>query len=168
VGQIELDVARAAQTTVVVLVPESGDAVQVMKAGLMEIGEVFCINKADRQGSDRLVVEVESMLNLRTRRDGWQPPVVRTVATGGEGLEELAAALTAHRRHLEESGLIGGRRREAVRDEIVELVEKRLRRDVWGQRQVAERLGLAVDEVLAGSSTPYRAADDILRMLQTN
>ncbi|MBN2536801.1 methylmalonyl Co-A mutase-associated GTPase MeaB, partial [candidate division WOR-3 bacterium] len=168
VGQIELDVARAAQTTVVVLVPESGDAVQVMKAGLMEIGEVFCVNKADRQGSDRLVVEVESMLNLRARLDDWRPPVVRTAATTGEGLTELLAALASHRIHLDGTGRLAARRRETVRNAVVELVEERLRRNVWQQAAVSALLDAAVAKVLAGSSTPYRAAGEILKMVEAD
>ena len=168
VGQIELDVAKAAQTTVVVLVPESGDSVQVMKAGLMEIGEVFCINKSDRQGADRLVVEVESMLRMRVGRrgDDWCPPVVRTSATSGDGVADLLKAVEDHREHLEVGDLLAQRRRTVVRMEIVELVEERLRTNVWQQQAVASRLGSLVEDTLAGNSTPYRAAEEILTMVQ--
>ena len=168
VGQIELDVAKAAQTTVVVLVPESGDSVQVMKAGLMEIGEVFCINKSDRQGADRLVVEVESMLRMRVGRrgDDWCPPVVRTSATSGDGIADLLRAVEDHRQHLEVGDLLAQRRRTVVRMEIVELVEERLRTNVWQQQAVASRLGSLVEDTLAGNSTPYRAAEEILTMVQ--
>ena len=88
VGQVELDVAATAQSTVVVLVPESGDSIQTMKAGLMEIGELFCVNKSDRDGADRLVMEVETMVEMK-KSDGWVPPVVKTVATTGKGIPEL-------------------------------------------------------------------------------
>ena len=168
VGQIELDVASTAHTTVVVLVPESGDAIQVMKAGLMEIGEVFCINKADRAGSDRLLIEVRSMLTLRTRQDEWEPPVVKTVATTGDGITELLSKLEAHHEFLLEDDRMAERRRVTVRNEIVELVEERLRRDIWGQGRVSDRLAESVEAVLAGTTTPYRAVNEILDIVQSD
>ncbi|MFO7676278.1 MAG: methylmalonyl Co-A mutase-associated GTPase MeaB [bacterium] len=161
VGQIELDVAAAAQTTVVVLVPESGDSIQVMKAGLMEIGEVFCVNKADRQGAERLVVEVQSMLNLRRRDEGWEPPVVETIATTGAGIEELLGRLESHRQFLDRSGLHEERRRHRVEAEVVELVEERLRRELWRRPRVKDRLAGLVEDVVAGRRTPYAAADEL-------
>ena len=86
VGQVELDIAGAAHSTVVVLVPESGDGIQTMKAGLMEIGDLFCVNKSDREGADRVVMEVETMVEMKTKTNGWVPPVVKTVATTGLGV----------------------------------------------------------------------------------
>jgi LAO/AO transport system kinase len=166
VGQIELDVAATAHTTVVVLVPESGDSIQVMKAGLMEIGEVFCINKADRQGAERLLVEVQSMLNLRRRDEGWEPPVVETVATAGTGVAGLLERLEQHRAFLLGSGRDEDRRRRRVRAEIVELVEDRLRRDVWSQARVSEQLACEVEAVLGGAGTPYSAAGRVLSRVQ--
>ena len=111
VGQVELDIAEATDTVAVVLVPESGDGIQAMKAGLMEIGDLFVVNKADREGADRVVNDLESMLDFRPRRDGWRPLVVKTVAARGEGLEELRGAVGEHRAHLEGSGHLSERRR---------------------------------------------------------
>jgi LAO/AO transport system kinase len=163
VGQTELDIAGAAHSTVVVLVPESGDGIQTMKAGLMEIGDLFCVNKSDREGADRLVMEIETMVEMKTKANGWVPPVVKTVATTGLGVPALLDQLEAHRKHLEASGAITERKRESVRAEIVELAEEWLRRDVWRRPEVTERLAGLVQQVLAGGTTPYRAAEAILK-----
>ncbi len=112
VGQVEVEVAGAADTTVVVVNPGWGDAVQANKAGLLEIADVFVINKADRPGADETRRDLERMLDL-TGADGWRPPVVATAATTGEGVEELWAAIDAHRRHLDDSGELEQRRRSA-------------------------------------------------------
>ena len=127
VGQSELEVAEAADTTVVVLVPESGDSVQAMKAGLMEIGDVFAINKADREGSDRAAHAVRSMIHLGTHRDGWEPPVVLTVAQSGKGVDELEAAIARHLAHLEAKGGLAQRRRHRLAERIEALVAARTR-----------------------------------------
>jgi LAO/AO transport system kinase len=163
VGQVELDIAGAAHSTVVVLVPESGDAIQTMKAGLMEIGDLFCVNKSDRDGADRLVMEVETMVEMKVKTDGWVPPVVKTVATTGLGVPALLDQLDAHRKHLEGSGALTERKRESIRSEIVELTEEWLRRDVWRRPDVTERLAGLVQQVLDGGTTPYRAAEAILK-----
>ncbi len=163
VGQVELDIAGAAHSTVVVLVPESGDGIQTMKAGLMEIGDLFCINKSDREGADRLVMEIETMVEMRARTNGWVPPVVKTVATTGLGVPSLLDQLDAHRKHLEASGALTERKRESTRAEIIELTEEWLRRDVWRRPEVTERLAGLVQQVLDGGTTPYRAAEAILK-----
>ncbi len=166
VGQVELDIAAAADTTVVVLVPESGDSIQVMKAGLMEIGEVFCVNKSDREGADRLVMEIETMLGLRNRDDGWRPPVVKTVATSAAGVEELLAELGRHREHLDRTGQMQARRKVRVTRKIRELVEERMRKDAWTRSEVRTRLGELVESVTRGESTPYRGADELMSLIR--
>ncbi len=180
VGQVELDIAGAAHSTVVVLVPESGDAIQTMKAGLMEIGDLFCVNKSDREGADRMVMEIETMVEMKVRTpnsecrtsaigdrrlaiDDWVPPVVKTVATTGLGIPGLLDQLDAHRKHLEGSGALTERKRESIRSEIVELTEEWLRRDVWRRPDVTGRLSGLVQQVLDGGTTPYRAAEAILK-----
>jgi len=163
VGQVELDIAAAAHSTVVVLVPESGDAIQTMKAGLMEIGDIFCINKSDREGADRLVMEVETMVEMKAKTNGWAPPVVKAVATTGLGVAALLDQLDAHRKHLETSGALMDRKRESIRAEIVELTEEWLKRDVWRRPEVTGRLDGLVRQVLDGGTTPYRAAEAILK-----
>jgi LAO/AO transport system kinase len=163
VGQVELDIAGAAHSTVVVLVPESGDGIQTMKAGLMEIGDLFCVNKSDREGADRMVMEVETMVEMKAKTDGWVPPVVKTVATTGLGVPALLDQLDAHRKHLDASGALMDRKSESIKSEIIELTEEWLRRDVWRRPDVTARLAGLVQEVLDGGTTPYRAAEAILK-----
>jgi LAO/AO transport system kinase len=161
VGQSEVDVAQAADTTVVVFSPEAGDGVQAMKAGLMEIAEVFCINKSDREGADRLVRDIEGALELVAKR-GWTPPVVRTVAQTGQGVKELLAAVDAHRAYLEKTGELEKRLAKRARNRIREIVEDRVLRDAWGQGR-RERLDELAARVVRGETTPYAAADELLR-----
>ena len=163
VGQVELDIAGAAHSTVVVLVPESGDAIQTMKAGLMEIGDLFCVNKSDREGADRMVMEIETMVEMKAKTNGWVPPVVKTVATTGLGVPSLLDQLDAHRKHLECSGALIDRKRESIKSEIVELTEEWLRRDVWRRPDTTSRLNELVQQVVDGGTTPYRAAEAILK-----
>ena len=119
VGQVELDIARTADTVVVVLVPESGDAIQAMKAGLMEIADIFVVNKSDREGADRVVRDLESALDVRPRSDPWRPEVLKIAAARSEGLEELLAGLNRHRQHLESSGLLAEKRRKTLRNRLL-------------------------------------------------
>jgi LAO/AO transport system kinase len=163
VGQVELDIAATAHSTVVVLVPESGDSIQAMKAGLLEIGDLFCVNKSDREGADRLAMEIEMMVELRSKADGWSPPVVKTVGTTGAGVPELLAAAGRHRAFLEAGDRLAGRRRQALRGEIVDLVEERLHRAVWQRPDVRQALDRQVEQVIAGGTTPFRAAEELLR-----
>jgi LAO/AO transport system kinase len=157
VGQSELEVAAVADTTVVVLTPGLGDGVQVIKAGIMEIADVFVVNKADLPGAQRIVQEVRTMQGLG-QSPAWRPPIVTAVATAGEGIEELLIAVEGHRRHLEASGEAGTRDEARLRDEAADLVGE------WARAE-ARRL-LDCDAELAGrlreDGTPYAAADEIL------
>ncbi|NUN51633.1 MAG: methylmalonyl Co-A mutase-associated GTPase MeaB, partial [Planctomycetaceae bacterium] len=125
VGQTEVEVAGAADTVVVILHPEAGDGVQAMKAGLMEVADVFVVNKADREGADRLVQDVLDVLELRRAApgDGWRPPVLKTVASTGEGLPALLASVEEHAARSRASGSFDRRRRGRVRSRIRDLVE---------------------------------------------
>ncbi len=165
VGQVEVAVAAAADTTVVVLTPGWGDAVQVSKAGLLEVGDVFAVNKADRGGADGAVRDLEAMLMLAPAPDparpAWSPPIVPTVATDGRGVAELLDAVCAHRRHLEDTGELQARRERRVRDELRAIVLERLTKradDICsgdGFDSVAAR-------VAAGIVDPYTAAGELL------
>ena len=159
VGQSELDIVGASDTTVVVLVPESGDSIQAMKAGLMEIGDLFCINKADREGAAATAAAIEFILQLK--QDAWRPKVLKTVATRAEGITELVDELRRHREHLEERDLLGLRRRERIRSEIKEIVEERIREELWSDRD--ESLPRLVQRVMDGELTPWSAAEEVLR-----
>src|SRR3989442_2441995 len=126
-GQAEVDVVGAGDTVVIVLVPGLGDAVQTMKAGLMEIGDAFVVNKADHDDPDRTVAEITMMLQLNQDRGGWRPPVVKTVATSAQGTDEALAAIEAHRAYLTANDLLERRRKERRRAEIVRGVGGRSR-----------------------------------------
>ena len=156
VGQSELEVAQTADTTAVVLVPESGDAVQAMKAGLMEIGDLFVINKADREGAERGAYAVRSALEMRPR-GGWDPPVLLTVASQGTGVEAVVGALEAHLAHLEQRGALEQRRRLRLEQRLEDLVRARL----WGDfrdRVPRDRWREVVAELVERRLTPRQAA----------
>lgn len=161
VGQSELDVAEKAHTTVVVLVPESGDGVQVMKAGLMEIADVFVVNKADRPGAAQLVAELNGTLDFRTW-DGWRPPVLQTTARDGEGVQELAAALDAHTAWLEQSGQRAVKMRRGMESRVRDLVQDRLVRETFETPAVKTLFAAGLEAIVQGASTPYRLAETIL------
>ncbi len=133
VGQSELDVARAADTTVVVLVPESGDSIQAMKSGLMEIADLFALNKSDREGANQAVAALKAILTLRiTHAKGeWIPDVVRTVGTTGDGIETLAASIEQHHHHMVEFGTLEHKRAERERERVRQLVERLLHHGFW-------------------------------------
>jgi LAO/AO transport system kinase len=160
VGQVEVEVAGAADTTVVVLNPGWGDAVQANKAGLLEIADVFVINKADRPGVDDARRDLEQMLELSATR-AWEAPIVPTVATTGEGVDELWSQLQRHRRWLVETGELERRRRERVTDELSRIVAARLMEQA---RQVGRGgdFDRVRDAVLARDLDPWTAADELL------
>lgn len=160
VGQVEVEVAGAADTTVVVVNPGWGDAVQANKAGLMEIADVFVINKADRPGSDLTRRDLESMLALSERRT-WRPPVISTVSTTGEGARELWSAIGDHRAHLESSGELAVRRSTRLTDELALIVEQRIRARAERALDTAGRAAIEV-EVVSGRLDPWSAADQVL------
>lgn len=162
VGQTELDVMRLADTVVVVLVPEAGDAVQVMKAGLLEIADVFVVNKADREGAARMIVELQQMLQLRPMPD-WTVPVVATQAVNDVGVAEVAAELARHR----EAGVRSASRRvpDEVRrtEELIDLLQESLHgRVMEAIAHAPDGLALVVEAVRAGFLDPYTAASRIL------
>jgi LAO/AO transport system kinase len=165
VGQCELDIAEACYTTVVVIVPESGDSVQAMKAGLMEIADILVINKSDREGADQIARQVRAMIDLRGERNGWSPPVVCTIAFKGEGIGELHQSLEKHRQFLAESGGMERHRRSNVEATLRWLVDSELHRRLWTPEAVA-RLHELVDQVMEGHQTPRQASGEILRMIQ--
>jgi LAO/AO transport system kinase len=163
VGQTELEIAGAADTVVVVLVPESGDGVQAMKAGLMEIADLFVVNKADRPGADRLIRDLGGALRLRTASaNGWRVPVLRTVAQSGEGVAELVQAVDEHRAWLESSGALAERRRARAERRVRDIAERALRRLTWSDPEAARRLAAGVEAVASGRETPYSVARDIV------
>lgn len=158
VGQSEIDIVDAADTTVLVLTPGSGDGVQAFKAGIMEIADVFCVNKADLPGADRVRQDVRGALDLAMPVEGaWRQPIVATVANTGVGLDDLLARIAAHHDYLAERGLLEERLRRRVRAEVTALLGSALR-SAWGERQ--ER---AVTDILAGKTTPRQIVAGLWR-----
>jgi len=163
VGQDEIDIVRLADCVLVVLVPGLGDDIQNMKAGLMEIGDIFVLNKADREGADRLEEQLHAMLSLVMPRDGWHPPVVRTVATENKGIEELAVAVEKFRRHFEAGGQRRQKHVQHWESRLIEMLESRLLEKVLGGKGGEERLHALAEEVAARKKDPFTAVSEILR-----
>ncbi|GBC86468.1 putative GTPase [bacterium HR12] len=161
VGQAEVDVAAATDTTLVVVTPGWGDAVQVAKAGILEVADVFVVNKADREGADAAVRDLEQMLRLGPAL-AWTPPVVKTAAAAGEGVEELWAAIAAHRRYLEETGELERGRRARLLREVESLALETLRARA---RALLDGNAELVDDVLERRTDPYRAAASLAERL---
>ena len=162
VGQSEVEVMHAADTVVVVVTPRWGDGIQAGKAGLLEIGDIFAVNKADREGSRDTVRELNQMLDLGPERP-WRPPVLETVASSGTGIEQLWAAVGAHRRHLEESGELEERRRTRLAGEIASLAAERVRYRIGAQ--AAPALARLVARAMRREIDPQAAAGALLAEL---
>jgi len=194
VGQSELDVARTADSTALILVPESGDSIQTLKAGVMEVADLFVVNKADRPGADRLRNDVELMLGLRKgvsfgsvpthhgvdlkrmnparlAREAaavespttWTPPVLSAIATRQEGISEMVAALDRHFAYLEQTGTLRARRRERMRERVMDVVERKVRDRLWKDSRTMTWLEEQLPSVEEGRSTPFAVADKLLR-----
>src|SRR3954465_6348 len=192
VGQSELDVARTADSTLLILVPESGDSIQTLKAGVMEVADIFVVNKADRPGADRLRNDVELMLGLRKgvsfgnvpahhgvdlKRNparaareaaavenptSWTPPVLSAVATKQEGIDAIVAAVDKHFAYLEESGTLRARRRGRMRERVIDVVERKVRDRLWKDSGTMAWLEGQLPSVEEGRSTPFAVADQLL------
>ena len=165
VGQSEVEVAALADTTLVLLAPGMGDGIQAAKAGILEVGDVFVVNKADRDGADQVVRDLRGTVRLAERGPGeWRQPIIKTVAVRGEGFDEVIDAVAKHRAWLDRSGELDRRRRRRVRDEIESLAVTALRRR-FGDLHGDARLDALADQVLSGRNDPYSAADEIIAAL---
>ncbi len=190
VGQSELDVARMADTTILVLVPESGDGIQTLKSGVMEAADIFAVNKADRPGADKLRQEIEVTLGIRrgnayrnvpahhgyrpAGRPGkrpevessgpgaWEHPVVLTVAAKGEGVDQLIAALDRHHEWLGRSGTLEERRRRRMMERTREVVDRAARRWMWDETRAERLISDRLDQMVDGSLSPYDVATEVL------
>ena len=162
VGQSEVEIAGLADTTLVLLAPGMGDAIQAAKAGILEVGDVYVVNKADRDGADQVRRELRNMLGLAERAaDDWRPPIVQTVAQTGKGVDEVVEKIDGHRAFLESSGELERRRVRRARDEIEAIAVTALRRR-WGNVHERTELDDLAEQVVAGESDPYAAADTLL------
>jgi LAO/AO transport system kinase len=165
VGQSEVEVAALADTTLVLLAPGMGDGIQAAKAGILEVGDVFVVNKADRDGADQVVRDLRGTVRLVERGPGeWRQPIVKTIAVRGEGLDEVMEAVDKHRAWLERSGELDRRRRRRARDEIEAIAVTALRRR-FGDLHGDARLDALAGQVLNGQCDPYSAADELIAAL---
>ncbi len=161
VGQSELDIAQTADTTIVVLVPESGDAIQTMKAGLMEIGDIFVINKSDRDGSEALGVALRTMLHLKMTKDSdRQVPVIKTVASQNKGIKELLEFIMMHKDYLESKGKLAEKRKEHLVKQINELVNNKLENKFWTNEK-KNSLEKNLEQISKREMTPYDFVDSL-------
>jgi LAO/AO transport system kinase len=167
VGQDEVDVVRAAQTTVIVTIPGMGDDIQAIKAGILEVGDIFVINKADRDGVEKTLADLRLMIDMDHRKseDGmWKPPIIKVEALFDRGVEELLEEIERHRRFLVES--FGterlGRRREKVREELAEMIKNRILQEVFDFLKQSGEFEKAVDSVVEGKTDPYTACDGLV------
>lgn len=172
VGQTELDILRQADTIAVVLVPESGDSVQTMKAGLMEVADIFAVNKADRDGADPLVTEIRFMAHLQHGSPGapkdidWEIPVLALQAQHGVGIEELLAEIRRHRATLEDSGVLEKRRQARRRSELQAILAEEFSREMSRRLEPDGDLAATMERVVAGELDPYSAVARILGLLE--
>ncbi|MEL3945840.1 MULTISPECIES: methylmalonyl Co-A mutase-associated GTPase MeaB [Streptomyces] len=169
VGQSEVEIAAQADTSVVLLAPGMGDGIQAAKAGILEIGDVYVVNKADRDGADATARELNHMLGLGESRSpgDWRPPIVKTVAARGEGTDELVEALEKHRAWMEERGVLASRRATRAAGEVEAIAVTALREriaDLHGD----VRLGALAERIVAGELDPYAAADSLVEGLTSN
>ena len=162
VGQDEVDIVRLADCVLVILVPGLGDDIQNMKAGLMEIGDIFVLNKADREGADRLEEQLHAMLALVMPRDGWHPPVVRTIATDNQGIEVLAAAIGKFRVHFESGSERSKKHVEHWRNRLVELLGARVLERVLSAAGGEAALNQIAAEVAERRTDPFAAVNQLL------
>jgi len=165
VGQDEVEIVKAADVSVVVLVPGMGDDIQAIKAGIMEIGDVFVINKADRDGVYATEKELESLLSLASRDDQWDPPIVKTIATENSGITDLANAITRFTETQRDGKTSGTRRRAIARWRIVELLRERLLAEAIGSQTSSAALERLADEVATRRRDPYSAVDELIQGL---
>ena len=163
VGQDEVEIVKAADVSVVVLVPGMGDDIQAIKAGIMEIGDVFAINKADRDGVLRTEKELEALLSLAHRPDMWQPPIVKTVATENKGIEELADAITSYYEFQKGAGSSRTRRNAIARWRILELLRERLLARLLETDGAQQRLDSLAAEVADKECDPYTAVEELIK-----
>lgn len=163
VGQDEVDIVRLADCVLVILVPGMGDDIQNMKAGLMEIADIFVLNKADREGADRLEQQLHAMLSLVMPRDGWHPPVVRTIASENAGIVELGETVARFRKHFDSTDDRRNKRVEHWQKRLVELLESRLLERVLGKQDAESRLRALAEEVADRKKDPFTAVTELLR-----
>jgi LAO/AO transport system kinase len=162
VGQDEIDIVRLADITVVILVPGMGDDVQTIKAGIMEIADIFVINKSDREGADRVEREIRSMQSLAVRSDKWTPPILKTVATTAQGIPELAKAIGDYERYLKQNDLLLKKKITNWHDRLIEMLRDSLLERLLAERLSESEIGHLAAEVAEHRRDPYSLVDEVV------
>ncbi len=163
VGQVELDIVDAADSVVVVIVPESGDVIQAMKAGLMEIANVFCLNKADREGSDRMLSELNHLLHIQRSKSEWTFPVIPTSAINNEGIDLLDKAIMQHKDYLMKTGLFKKNRKEQIKKDIISYVRMMLTGNIEEKLKNAEAFDTLLEDIYNRETDPINTAINIYK-----
>ena len=163
VGQDEVEIARTADVTLLLLVPGMGDDVQAMKAGIMEIADIFVINKADHMGADRLETELKSLLATVRRHDGWQPALVRTIASEGQGTDECMAAIERYRKFLSESEFRSERQIRIQKNRLLEVARSMILQQLFQNQSAEARLDRLARQIVNRETDPFSAAEELLR-----
>lgn len=162
VGQSELDIVQAADTTIVVLVPESGDSVQAMKAGLMEIADFFVLNKSDRPGADQAVASLQTTLMMKDHdENSWMPGIIKTVASENKGIKEVFDEVQRHTKYLKDKKLFQHKRELQAKNRIKEIVESKIKEELWSESG-EKSLNFALEKVILGNISPYVIAEEII------
>lgn len=162
VGQSEVDIVKAADTTMVVLVPGLGDDIQAIKAGILEIGDIFTINKADRDGADKLNIELDMMLDLNPHKVDWRPPIKRTVASQSQGISELVATIEDHIVHLTQSGILEQRRTARTKNELIAMIDDQIGRYVMKKIASSDDFDQLVTSIRKREKDPYSVVNGII------
>jgi LAO/AO transport system kinase len=168
VGQDEIDIVRLADITVVILVPGMGDDVQTIKAGIMEIADIFVINKSDREGADRVEREIRSMQSLAIRSDKWTPPIIKTVAMDGKGVPELAAAIVNYEQFLEQKDLLLKKKISSWRERLIEMLRDGLLERLLSERLPEAEIARLAAEIAEHKRDPYSLVEEIVENFREN
>ena len=161
VGQNEVDIVDLADTTLVVTVPEAGDEIQTFKAGLMEVGDLFVLNKSDRPGVDKMQLTLEQMISLADKK-GWEPPIIKTVATKKRGINRLTNKIEEHKNYLEESQLLENNREEVMRRQLVNLLEEKVLARIVNPIKNSQEFNNKLRKIQKVEKDPYTAAEELL------
>ncbi len=167
VGQSEIDVIKVSDIVLLVVMPGMGDDIQVIKAGIMEIGDIFVVNKADRDGTDKLIAEIEMMLHLDERRERWKTPIIKTIGTENIGIDLLWDEMAKCINHLKTTGMIVKRRKNRIRKEIYDLIQENWR-EMFFELVGEENLEIEVEKVLRQDDNPYHAVKRLSAVFQEN
>lgn len=162
VGQSEVDIVKTADTTMVVVIPGMGDDIQAIKAGILEIGDLFTINKADREGTDKLNIEIEMMLELNPEHVGWRPPIHRTIASKGEGIEAVVDSIEEHQKYLNDSGEIVKIRKARIKNEVTAMLNDKVNRYIDKNVVATDEFDSLVEKLQGREIEPYSVVDDIV------